>query len=99
MPKLKIICDGDSWVFGSEIADPEISKKYPVNTHPGAYDYLEENDNYRIPKIFPTHLGKIMDADVTNLSWPADDNGTIIRRTINYITKTLLIMLSRNPSP
>lgn len=91
MPKLKIICDGDSWVFGSEIADPEISKKYPVNTHPGAYDYLEENDNYRIPKIFPTHLGKIMDADVTNLSWPADDNGTILRRTINYITNTYIV--------
>jgi hypothetical protein len=27
-----------------------------------------------------------MDADVTNLSWPADDNGTILNRTITYIT-------------
>ena len=28
MNKKTIICDGDSWVFGSEIADPQISKKY-----------------------------------------------------------------------
>ena len=54
--KLEIITDGDSWVFGSEIADPELAKRYPPNTHPGAYDYLEENNIYRIPRIFSTHL-------------------------------------------
>lgn len=91
MSNLKIICDGDSWVFGCEIADPEISKKYPANTHPGVYDHLPENDAYRTPKIFATHLSKIMNADVTNLSWPADDNGTILRRTINYITNTYIV--------
>jgi len=85
--KLKIICDGDSWVFGCEIVDPELKKKYGgPNIHPGAYDYFEENDEYRVPKIFPTFLSEIMDADVTNLSWPADDNGTILNRTITYIT-------------
>jgi len=84
--KLKIICNGDSWVFGSEIADPQISIRYDGTVHPGKYDWTEENDPYRIPKIFPTKLSKIMDAEVTNLSWPADDNGTIVHRTISYIT-------------
>lgn len=88
--KLEIIVDGDSWVFGCEIADPNLSKKYSADTHPGAYDFLEENDAYRQPKIFSTHLAEIMDADVINLSWPADDNGTILRRTINYITNTYI---------
>jgi hypothetical protein len=88
--KLKIICDGDSWVFGCEIVNPELSEKYPKGTYPGVYDYLEENDRYRIPKIFSTHLSKLLDADVTNLSWPADDNGTILNRVITFITSEYL---------
>jgi hypothetical protein len=88
--KKKIICNGDSWVFGCEIVNPEISKRYNKNVHPGEYDYLVENDKYRIEKIFPTHLGKLLDSDVVNLSWPADDNGTILNRTISYITKNYI---------
>jgi hypothetical protein len=87
---LEIIIDGDSWVFGCEIVDPILASKYSSDTHPGAYDYVQENDSYRIPKIFPTHLAKIMDADVTNLSWPADDNLTILKRTMNYITNNYI---------
>lgn len=83
----EIICDGDSWTFGCEIVDPDIAKKYPDTTHPGQYDFVEENDGYRTPKIFPTHLAKLLNVPVTNLSWPADDNGTILRRTINYISQ------------
>lgn len=90
MSKLNIICDGDSWVFGSEIADPTISMRFDGQIHPGKYDYLEENDSYRIPNIFTTHLAKMMDAEVTNLAWPADDNGTILNRTITYITSNYL---------
>lgn len=86
----EIICDGDSWTFGCEIADPEISKRYSADTHPGAYDFIAENDSYRIPKIFSTHLSELLNVPVTNLSWPADDNGTILRRTINYISQKYL---------
>lgn len=86
----EIICDGDSWTFGCELADPEIACKYPAGTHPGAYDFLAENDPYRIPKIFSTHLSSLLNVPVTNLSWPADDNGTILRRTINYISQKYL---------
>ena len=88
--KLKIICDGDSWVFGCEIADPNISMRYDGTVHPGKYDYLEENDWYRIPNIFTTHLAKMMDAEVTNLAWPADDNTSILNRTITYISSEYL---------
>ena len=87
---LEIVCDGDSWVFGCEIADPNIATQYPKTTHPGVYDFLEKNDVYRHPKIFSTHLAKLMDANVVNLSWPADDNGTILRRTLHYITNTYI---------
>jgi hypothetical protein len=51
---------------------------------------MEENDEFRVPKIFTTHLAKIMDAEVTNLAWPADDNGTIVNRTITYISSNYL---------
>lgn len=88
--KLEIICDGDSWVFGCEIVGPELAAKFPENTYPGAFDYYEENDAYRIPRIFPTHLAKLMDANVTNLAWPADDNGTILNRTMVHISKEYL---------
>jgi len=86
----EIICDGDSWTFGCEIADPEIAKRYPADTHPGAYDFLADNDSYRVPKIFSTRLSQLLNRPVTNLSWPADDNGTILRRTINYISQKYL---------
>lgn len=86
----EIICDGDSWVFGCEIVDPDIAAKYPADTHPGAYDFLEGNDDYRTQRIFTTHLARKLKTRVTNLSWPADDNGTILRRTINYISQKYL---------
>ena len=87
---LEIICDGDSWVFGCEIADPSIVAKYPPTTYVGEYDFLKENDNYRVPKIFPTFLSKKLNAKVINLAYPADDNGTILNRTMIHISKEYL---------
>jgi hypothetical protein len=83
---MEIICDGDSWVFGCEIVDPEIEKAHKAGTHPGAYDFEPANDPYRRPRIFSTHLSKLLKCKVTNLSWPADDNNSIMRRTMEYIT-------------
>jgi len=88
--KKTLIVNGDSWVFGSEIVDPELAKRYPANVHVGNYDHLEENDFYRLPRIFPTKLAERMAADVVNLSWPADDNQSICNRTIEYITKNYI---------
>lgn len=89
-PQLEIICDGDSWVFGCEILDPKLAKKMRAGDHPGAYDFEPANDAYRVPRIFSTHLAELLDAKVTNLSWPADDNGSILRRTIEYVTSEYL---------
>ena len=90
--KLEIVCDGDSWTFGCEITDPIISKKYGgENVHPGTYDYYAENDEYRIPKIWSSFLEENLNAKCYNISWPADDNGTILHRTIDYITTNYLI--------
>lgn len=83
MDRLKIICDGDSWVFGSEILDPNAKKH-------GFVDYESENDEYRIPRIFPTYLGELMGADVINLAWPSDDNGTILHRIMTYLSSNYI---------
>ena len=53
--KRQLICNGDSWVFGSELVDPNIAKNYPSDVHIGNYDHLKINDEYRIPKIFLTN--------------------------------------------
>jgi hypothetical protein len=84
--KLTIICDGDSWVFGSELVDPNISKRYSKNIHAGEYDWIDENNSYRLSKIFSTHIGNLLNADVINLAWSADDNNTILNRIITYVT-------------
>ena len=87
---LEIICDGDSWTFGCEIVDPKLAAKAAEGAHPGNYDFEENNDKYRRTRIFSYHLSKLLDVKVTNLSWPADDNNTILRRTINYITNNYI---------
>ena len=74
-----LIVNGDSWTHGSEILDPTLDKS--IN------DYDLENDEYRIPKIYPTHLSNMLDYDLVNLSWPADDNKSILNRTITYLVK------------
>jgi len=87
---MKLIFDGDSWAFGSEIADPKLAMQYDKHLHPGVYDFLEVNDHYRIPKIYPHHMAKQLDCDYVNLGWPADDNRTIIERTMSYISTEYL---------
>lgn len=87
---MKIICDGDSWVYGCEIVNPILVEKYGKDVYAGSYDFFEENDSYRLPKTFSTHLGRLFNADVINLSWPADDNNTILNRVITFISKEYL---------
>ena len=86
----KLITNGDSWTFGSEIVDPALVSKHLDKKHVTEYDFFEENDSYRISKIWPTYLAKIMNADLINLAWPADDNGSILRRTMSYITTNFI---------
>jgi hypothetical protein len=88
---LEIICDGDSWTFGCEIVSPEHSIKYAKDgKHVGVYDFYEENDSYRIPKTWSSFLEKKLNGVSHNISWPADDNTTILNRTISYVTSQYL---------
>jgi len=90
MRKLHLILDGDSWTFGSEILDPSLIEKHP-NTHPTSNDWKVENDLYRKSNIFGSHLGEMIGAKrITNLAWPADDNLTILRRTMAFITNNYI---------
>ena len=91
MNKKTIICDGDSWTFGSEICDPQIIATHSKKKHITEYDYLESNDAYRRERIWPTYLGELMDANVVNLAFPADDNKTISTRIMSYLTTQYLV--------
>jgi len=91
MDKIHLICDGDSWTFGSEIADPALVAKHPADKHVTSFDWSAPNDAYRKVRIYPHFLGQLLNAEkVTNLAWPADDNLTILRRTMSYITNNYI---------
>lgn len=90
MKNLDLILGGDSWVFGSEIASPELMAKHP-GKHAGEFDWIEENDEYREPRVFPKLLGEKLGAtNVISTAHPADDNASILNRTIDYITKNYI---------
>lgn len=86
--KYTLICNGDSWTFGCEITDPKLEEKYgdPKVVYRGTYDFFEENIPYRSQRIWPTYIKQFIDCETVNLGWPADDNKTILNRTIDYIS-------------
>ena len=84
------ICNGDSWVFGSEILDPNLSSTLKNGQHVTEIDFMPDNDAYRCPRIFSSYLAEIADATSINISWPADDNTTILYRTMDYVTNNYL---------
>lgn len=88
--KYKVICNGDSWVFGCEIVDPLLKAQHPPDLYVGEYDFVEENINYRTDRIWPTYLREYLNCETVNLAWPADDNKTILQRTIDYVTQNYL---------
>lgn len=87
-----ILANGDSWGYGSEIACPEIlniqgPEGYgkPNRYKPGKYDTFQENDYYRIPRIWPTYLAQNFGAQVVNISWPARCNDNIVASTQRWV--------------
>ena len=62
---MHLLTAGDSWTFGSEIKDPNLPDTVS--------DWDSENNAYRIPKIWPTKLAKVLQADdLSNISYPAN---------------------------
>jgi hypothetical protein len=78
-----LLVAGDSWTYGSEIKDPELGTS--------VFDWDKENDNYRIPRIWPTKLANIYGINnVVNLSFPAASNDRIVRHVVGWLTQTYL---------
>lgn len=76
----KLIVAGDSWTYGSEIR--------PANLPLEVNDWDPKNDEYRIPRIWPSKLANLLGIEeVKNLSYPAASNDSIVRYTIGYLTQ------------
>jgi Family of unknown function (DUF6071) len=79
----RILVAGDSWTYGSEIRDPRLPSS--IN------DWDTPNDHYRLPRIWPNKLGKLMGVtDIVNISYPAASNDMIVRNTVGWLTQEYL---------
>jgi hypothetical protein len=77
-----LLCDGDSWTAG-DIVDPEIfgDRKEEVNN--------PKNRPYRLPKVWPHKLGKLLDIEVENIARSASSNDAIVRRVLRKVLELL----------
>ncbi len=77
-----ILCDGDSWTAG-DLLDPKLEKK--------GIGWINDpqNDNYRLPKVWPYKLGKLCGIEVKNNSVAGSSNDGIVRRILDTIPKLL----------
>ena len=54
-----LYCDGDSWTSG-DIIDPELfGEAFSHVNHP-------DNDQYRLPRVWPHKLGKLLGIEIDN---------------------------------
>lgn len=80
---MHLLSAGDSWTFGSEIRNPDLPDSVS--------DWDPENNDYRIPRIWPTLLAeKLRVMDYTNISYPAASNDRIVRHTLAWITENYI---------
>tara|TARA_B100000029_G_scaffold328209_1_gene320527 strand:- start:186 stop:1004 length:819 start_codon:yes stop_codon:yes gene_type:complete len=77
-----ILCDGDSWTAG-DIVDPNIfgDKLEHVN-HP-------KNTEYRLPRVWPGKLEKLIGIETDNISIAGSSNDAIVRRTLRRVIQLL----------
>ena len=82
MSKKILLCDGDSWTSG-DIIDPELfGDDFSHVNHP-------DNDQYRLPRVWPHKLGELLNVDVSNVSVAGSSNDAVIRRTIPRVMELL----------
>ena len=74
-----ILCDGDSWTSG-DIINP-ILNTTDVNH--------KDNDEYRLPKVWPSKLGKLLNISMLNISRAGSSNDGIVRRVMRKIPELL----------
>ena len=77
-----LLCDGDSWTAG-DIVDPEIfGEQLEHVNHP-------DNRPYRLPRVWPHKLGKLLGVDVENKSVAGSSNDAIVRRVVGDVIDLL----------
>tara|TARA_R110000765_G_scaffold368754_1_gene458943 strand:- start:4926 stop:5801 length:876 start_codon:yes stop_codon:yes gene_type:complete len=79
-----IICDGDSWTSG-DIIDPELLRDGKDFSHVNHTD----NDQYRLPRVWPHKLGKLLDIEIHNRSVAGSSNDAIVRRVVPNVLRLL----------
>lgn len=82
----RLIANGDSWTFGTEIIDPEIKNKFRT-AQLNKLILVIGNRPYRLANIWPTHLANHFNAESVNLGHQGDCNNAIAERTIDYIAR------------
>jgi len=80
-----ILCDGDSWTSG-DIINPEL--ELSGKEHPNVND--PSNDDYRLPKVWPHKLGKLLNIETLNIATAGSSNDAIVRRTMRKVKDLLL---------
>jgi len=98
MSNIKLLVCGDSFTYGSEIVNPEFLLEPSVPNKPLQYngkikhDYDSKNDDYRLQRIWPTYLGKMLDvSEVINIAKPAIGNRWIKNTTISWLLKNYIL--------
>ncbi len=77
-----ILCDGCSWTGGHDI-DPKLEKQgITFVNHP-------DNDSYRLPRLWPYKLGKLLNVEVINSGVAGSSNDGIVRRTLREVKNLL----------
>jgi len=80
-----MLCDGDSWTSG-DIINPEL--ELAGKEHPNVND--PSNDDYRLPKVWPHKLGKLLNVETLNIAMAGSSNDAIVRRTMRKVKELLL---------
>ena len=77
-----LYCDGDSWTSG-DIIDPELfGEDFSHVNHP-------DNDQYRLPRVWPHKLGKLLGIEIDNESVAGSSNDAIVRRVVPNVLRLL----------
>ena len=77
-----LYCDGDSWTAG-DIVDPKLFGDNVAEVH------HPDNEQYRLPRVWPHKLGKLLNVKVLNKAFAGSSNDGIVRRVLPNVLKLL----------
>ena len=77
-----LYCDGDSWTAG-DIVDPKLFGDNLAEVH------HPDNAQYRLPRVWPDKLGKLLGIKTLNRAIAGSSNDGIVRRVLPNILRLL----------